>query len=395
MELRAFMGQTLGTRLWMWVCLLLVAGVIPVSAQAQGNIFGVVQNADLTNPAASDLCWVGFLGHSDQEIRIELNTGAGYDGTDWFDDFQNYTTRAAGIPYDYFFVNTTNGTMCHLSKTIPANSFQQEDILLGVGSFPTRPAGLVGRVASASRINLSWSGQTGVTYHVYRRTSSNNGSYRRLDDPLGRLTSAGVSDSFFGDSTSDGISGYTYVIIGQNPAGSLSAHSVPVPVSASAADVPLVMSVTPDSGPAAGGYIVTVHGANFDIAGATVTFGGKPASAVTVQNPYSLTCTVPSSAPGFTAVVVTNTAASLASTPLVNGFRFMMPAFTRGDVNIDGVIDVFDMTYLLDYIFSDGPPPLPVAEAGNVDGDPAGMIDVFDLTYLIDYIFSGGPAPPP
>jgi hypothetical protein len=389
------MGQTLGTKSWTWVCLLLAMGVIPVPALAQGNIFGVVRNADLTNPAATDLCWVGFLGQSDQEIRIELNTGAGYDGANWFDDFQNYPTHAAGIPYDYFFVNTANGTMFHLSKTIPANSFQQEDILLGVGSFPSRPAGLVGRVASASRINLSWSGQTGVTYHVYRRVSSNNGSYRRLDDPLGRLTSAGVSDSFFVDNTSDGISGYTYVIIGQNPAGNFSAHSVPVSVSASAADVPLVMSVTPDSGAAVGGYIVAVHGANFDIAGATVKFGGNPATAVTVQNPQILSCTVPSGTPGFTAVVVTNTTSSLASTPLVNGFRFMTPLFIRGDINADGVIDVFDMTYLLDYIFSDGPPPLPVAEAGNVNASPDGMIDVFDLTYLIDYIFSGGPAPPP
>jgi hypothetical protein len=379
----------------MWVCFLLATGIIPVPAQAQGNIFGVVQNADLTNPPATDLCWVGFLGHSDQEIRIELNTGAGYDGAYWFDDFQNYTNRVVGIPYDYFFVNAANGTMFHLAKTVPANSFQQEDIPLGVGSFPSRPAGLAGRVASASRVNLSWSAETGVTYHVYRRASSNNGTYRRLDDPMGRLTSVGVSDSFFVDSTSDGISGYTYVIIGQNPAGSFSAHSVPVSVSASVSDVPLVMSVTPDSGPAAGGYTVTVHGANFDIAGATVTFGGNPAPAVTLQDPHLLTCTVPSGAPGFTAVVVTNTASSLASAPLVNGFRFMTPSFTRGEVNADGVIDVFDLTYLIAYIFSGGPPPLPVAEAGNVDGDPDSTIDVFDLIYLIAYIFSGGPIPPP
>jgi hypothetical protein len=79
---------------------------------------------------------------------------------------------------------------------------------------------------------------------------------------------------------------------------------------------------------------------------------------------------------------------------------FKVIVFVRGDVNADRVIDVFDMTYLIDYIFSGGPTPLPVEESGNVDGvyyPPNGtyLIDVFDLTYLLDYIFSGGPPPPP
>jgi hypothetical protein len=72
---------------------------------------------------------------------------------------------------------------------------------------------------------------------------------------------------------------------------------------------------------------------------------------------------------------------------------FKMIAFDRGDVNADREFDVFDVTYLIDYLFSGGPAPLPVIAAGDVDGNGVG--DVLDLIYLIAYVFSGGPAPPP
>lgn len=393
--MKTLMPRLLSARLCVLVACLIVAAASPDLAPAQGNIFGVVQNADLSNPGAASLFWVGFLNHSDQEIRIELNTGAGYDGINWFDDFQNYPSHAAGSPYDYFFVNAANGQMSHLSETVPANSFQQENILLAPGIIPARPSGLVARVASPSRVSLSWTGQPGMTCHVYRRVTSNGGVYRRIDDPQGRLTNLGIADSFFVDTTSDGVSDFTYVLIAQNSAGSFSAHSVPVSVPASVLTAASVSRVTPNSGPPAGGYVVTVFGENFDVAGASVTFGGVPSTAVTVHSPLSLSCTVPAGSPGFAAVAVTNTASGLTSAPLVNGFRYEGATFTRGDVNADGVTDVFDVAYLIDYVFSGGPSPLPVAESGNVDGDAEGIVDVFDLTYLIDYVFSGGPPPPP
>ncbi len=365
------------------------------SVHAQGNIYGIVQGTNLVSPPATDLCWLGFLNHSDQEIRIETNTGAGYDGTNWFDDFQNYTSHAAGIPYDYYFVNITNGEAQHLSKTVPANSFQQENILLAVGSFPARPTGLVARVASTRRIILSWNSQPGMTCHVYRRVTSNAGVFRRIDDPMGSLANFGVTDSFFVDSTSDGISDYTYVLIAQNASGNFSAHSATSSALASVANTPAVAAVMPDSGAPAGGYLVTIRGTNFDIAGASVTFRGIAATSVTVQSPFSLSCTVPAGSPGFAIVVVTNTSSGVASSPLTAGFHYEGKAFTRGDVNLDGAIDVFDSAYLIEFIFSGGPEPMPVAEAGNVDGDPDHIIDVFDLVYLLEYTFSGGPPPPP
>jgi len=62
----------------------------------------------------------------------------------------------------------------------------------------------------------------------------------------------------------------------------------------------------------------------------------------------------------------------------------------RGDLNGDGVIDVFDVIASIDMIFSGAPMPDPPALLDvNCDGVP----DVFDVIYLIDYAFSGGPAP--
>ena len=63
----------------------------------------------------------------------------------------------------------------------------------------------------------------------------------------------------------------------------------------------------------------------------------------------------------------------------------------RGDVNGDLVIDIGDLIYLIDYMFTGGPPP--VSEmAGDVDG--SGQLDISDLVYLVDYMFNDGPPPP-
>ncbi len=69
--------------------------------------------------------------------------------------------------------------------------------------------------------------------------------------------------------------------------------------------------------------------------------------------------------------------------------------------NVDGIlgsggaIDVSDLTYLVAYLFQQGPLP-PCDEEGNVDGIVGSTpIDVSDLTYLVAYLFQSGPTPPP
>jgi hypothetical protein len=64
--------------------------------------------------------------------------------------------------------------------------------------------------------------------------------------------------------------------------------------------------------------------------------------------------------------------------------------FRSGDLTNDCVVDVFDITALIDFVFAGQNPPLS-PEQGEVNCNPGA--DVFDLIYLIDYVFSGGPVP--
>ena len=65
-------------------------------------------------------------------------------------------------------------------------------------------------------------------------------------------------------------------------------------------------------------------------------------------------------------------------------------SFTRGDVNLDGKINVEDVVYLINYLFAEGPEPIP-RESGDVNCD--GLVNIVDVIYLINYLFMGGPPP--
>ena len=307
-----------------WHILGVLAAVLLISAGnafAQGSIFGSVTNSDASVPLNGQISFFGYLDDTDEEIRIETSTGAGYDNGNWFDDFQNYLTEAPGNPYDYHFYNLANGEGFHLAKLIPNNSFQQEDIVLAPVTWPAQPAGLTGTALSAGAVLLEWNGVPGLTYHVYRRHASSNGSFFRLDDPAGSLANPGVADSFFVDATVDGVSSYHYLIIAEDAAGNLSPHSAVVTVNSATVVAPVVTALSPASGTEFGGTVVTVTGSNFDPAGATVTIGLQSVAA-TVISPYELTFTTPPGTPGAVDVSVTNTASGLASNTLVGGFTY-------------------------------------------------------------------------
>ena len=62
----------------------------------------------------------------------------------------------------------------------------------------------------------------------------------------------------------------------------------------------------------------------------------------------------------------------------------------RGDCTGDGVIDIADVVYLINYLFIDGPAPEPLA-AGDANCD--GVVNIADVVYLINYLFIDGPPP--
>ncbi len=69
------------------------------------------------------------------------------------------------------------------------------------------------------------------------------------------------------------------------------------------------------------------------------------------------------------------------------------PPAKCGDVNNDGVIDVGDVVYLINYLFKGGLAPVPLRCVGDVNNDD--VVDIGDVVYLINYLFKSGIAPSP
>lgn len=67
--------------------------------------------------------------------------------------------------------------------------------------------------------------------------------------------------------------------------------------------------------------------------------------------------------------------------------------FVCGDFNVaggDGVVDLGDVVYLINYLFKSGPAPMPL-EAAEVNLDQ--VVDVGDVVYLVNYLYKGGTPP--
>lgn len=61
------------------------------------------------------------------------------------------------------------------------------------------------------------------------------------------------------------------------------------------------------------------------------------------------------------------------------------------DINTDGFVNIGDATYSIQYIFSDGPTPLPTAF--NSDFDCNGAVNIGDVTKILSHIFAGAELP--
>jgi len=61
-----------------------------------------------------------------------------------------------------------------------------------------------------------------------------------------------------------------------------------------------------------------------------------------------------------------------------------------GDANSDWAVNILDVTYLVNYLYRDGPQPPDIN-----NGDPNGScaVNILDATYLINYLYKSGPAP--
>jgi len=58
------------------------------------------------------------------------------------------------------------------------------------------------------------------------------------------------------------------------------------------------------------------------------------------------------------------------------------------DLNNDHLINIFDVVYMISFLYIDGPSPNPM-ELADVNND--GAVNIFDVTYLISYLYLNGP----
>ncbi len=84
----------------------------------------------------------------------------------------------------------------------------------------------------------------------------------------------------------------------------------------------------------------------------------------------------------FTSTTATNSPVTL---PVV------VWVYTFGDANGNGIVNISDVVYIINYIFNGGPAPIPIFITGDVDCNR--IITISDCVYLINWIFEGGPPP--
>jgi len=71
--------------------------------------------------------------------------------------------------------------------------------------------------------------------------------------------------------------------------------------------------------------------------------------------------------------------------------RFDQPVkVMAGDVNATGLINISDITYLINFLYKGGPAPIPLISG---DVNCSGLTNIADITYLINYLYKGGPDP--
>jgi PKD repeat protein len=61
-----------------------------------------------------------------------------------------------------------------------------------------------------------------------------------------------------------------------------------------------------------------------------------------------------------------------------------------GDADNNSAVNILDITYLISYLYKDGPEPESMWAA---DPDGNGMVNILDITYLISFLYKDGPDP--
>jgi hypothetical protein len=74
----------------------------------------------------------------------------------------------------------------------------------------------------------------------------------------------------------------------------------------------------------------------------------------------------------------------------IMSFTYSNSTTECADVNHDGLVNLLDIIFLINYVYLLGPAPHPPI-IGDLDND--GYIIIFDITALISYLYFDGPEP--
>ena len=66
--------------------------------------------------------------------------------------------------------------------------------------------------------------------------------------------------------------------------------------------------------------------------------------------------------------------------------------FVGSDYSTEDKVNISDITFLVAYLFGDGPAP-DCREEANADGDSEETVSITDITFLVAYLFNDGPSP--
>jgi hypothetical protein len=69
-------------------------------------------------------------------------------------------------------------------------------------------------------------------------------------------------------------------------------------------------------------------------------------------------------------------------------FAVYITDYICGDVTGDAIVNIFDITYIIAYLYLSGPSPENIS-AADVNND--GMVNIFDITALIEFLYLDGP----
>lgn len=69
---------------------------------------------------------------------------------------------------------------------------------------------------------------------------------------------------------------------------------------------------------------------------------------------------------------------------------YVYDSYLCGDPNNDEAINILDVTFLISYLYKDGPAP---EYPNSADVNNSGETNILDITYIIAYLYQGGPEP--